>query len=703
VAAPLLQRFFPRGYSPVPSTNGNGKHADPAESKGLTITGPNVVAADFWPLSAAGATTLDLGILPVSGLGWYRAAWLIYACMSYRAEKISQAPLWITEETDGEESWIKGDHSLAGILKRPNPDMRMRAFLALTSLFLDGTGRCCWVKVRDRGERTAALRPFSANDVLETRSKDGRFFGEFKIRTAERPGGEWFAAADVIHLYNEDPDDPRGVVAPLDVAAEAAGIGRQLAESIRAGLRNSIVPGFVVTIPADTSPDQKAELRASYRAEYEAARNQGKTLVLSGGATGARQKLGFAGLEGGSLAKEQEIAVCACFRTPPVIIGALVGVENSSDRHNLETSRDLFYENAVEPIWTRIEEAFTDDLLAEVDSNPLRFVRFVKTGIRAYQEDITTKAEAIAELREELDLDERRAVLGYPAASAEQRAEIGATGGDAAAGESEAPKALTLPERKNADTLRWAVHEAFLQGQELGWELEAASLLAEDRDAVLRLASETLRASRKDDDIGAPAEPGSVRELLRAIAKHLDVDAPARWLARISPLTSATSRRAVERLAAELGVAFDLLQPGLLKFVEEHAAELVTQVTGTTKEALRAALAEGLVEGESIPALAARIREAAAFNRDRATLIARTETVASTNGAQLRAVTGWVAGASSRVTKRWLSAGDARVRPAHRALNGEKRSIDEAFSNGLQHPGEPNCRCTLVYEMEEAA
>jgi SPP1 gp7 family putative phage head morphogenesis protein len=63
----------------------------------------------------------------------------------------------------------------------------------------------------------------------------------------------------------------------------------------------------------------------------------------------------------------------------------------------------------------------------------------------------------------------------------------------------------------------------------------------------------------------------------------------------------------------------------------------------------------------------------------------------------------WAAENGGTVTKRWLSAGDGRVRPAHRALNGEVRGIDEAFSNGLQHPAEPNCRCTTVMSLEEAA
>ncbi len=36
-------------------------------------------------------------------------------------------------------------------------------------------------------------------------------------------------------------------------------------------------------------------------------------------------------------------------------------------------------------------------------------------------------------------------------------------------------------------------------------------------------------------------------------------------------------------------------------------------------------------------------------------------------------------------------------------MNGETVPIDEPFSNGLMFPGEPNCRCTLTYGIDESA
>ena len=49
--------------------------------------------------------------------------------------------------------------------------------------------------------------------------------------------------------------------------------------------------------------------------------------------------------------------------------------------------------------------------------------------------------------------------------------------------------------------------------------------------------------------------------------------------------------------------------------------------------------------------------------------------------------------------KTWHTAGDKRVRPSHRMLNGLTIKIDEIFPNGELVPGEAtiNCRCRLSY------
>ena len=61
------------------------------------------------------------------------------------------------------------------------------------------------------------------------------------------------------------------------------------------------------------------------------------------------------------------------------------------------------------------------------------------------------------------------------------------------------------------------------------------------------------------------------------------------------------------------------------------------------------------------------------------------------------------------IQKEWVCTHDDRTRPSHLELDGERRDLDEEFSNGLQYPGDPdgdpsevyNCRCTLVAYLPE--
>jgi len=82
----------------------------------------------------------------------------------------------------------------------------------------------------------------------------------------------------------------------------------------------------------------------------------------------------------------------------------------------------------------------------------------------------------------------------------------------------------------------------------------------------------------------------------------------------------------------------------------------------------------------------------------RARRIIRTERHRMTWGSSLE----FAKGAGSQ-TKKWVTVGDVRVRPAHQNLNGEIVGIEEAFSDGEQYPGERdiNCRCHLEYGFEK--
>ena len=150
--------------------------------------------------------------------------------------------------------------------------------------------------------------------------------------------------------------------------------------------------------------------------------------------------------------------------------------------------------------------------------------------------------------------------------------------------------------------------------------------------------------------------------------------------------------------AAELGVAFDVTNPKVIKWIKERAGMLIKSISDTTLEKLKRTLAEGVANGESIPNLADRIGivydEA---KGSRSVLIARTETITASNSGSYEAYK-----QSGVVEKKeWLATMDDRVRDEHAAMNGEVVDLDKPFSNGLMFPCEPNCRCTTIPVIKE--
>lgn len=152
-----------------------------------------------------------------------------------------------------------------------------------------------------------------------------------------------------------------------------------------------------------------------------------------------------------------------------------------------------------------------------------------------------------------------------------------------------------------------------------------------------------------------------------------------------------------ERAARKEKVEFDPFEPAARKWIEEHAFELVKQVTETTVKRLRETLREGWELGEGIEDLARRIRDVFdQATRYRSFVIARTETTAAANIAQIavmeRAGYGY---------KTWWAAQDERMCPLCRALHGKTVRIDREFAPGVfAPPRHCNCRCTTLAASE---
>lgn len=155
----------------------------------------------------------------------------------------------------------------------------------------------------------------------------------------------------------------------------------------------------------------------------------------------------------------------------------------------------------------------------------------------------------------------------------------------------------------------------------------------------------------------------------------------------------------------ELGIAWNLIEPRVLRLVEKRVEFFSEKVMAGTTRLVQDELIEALKAGENIEAIARRLDKVYDYNEHyRSVRIARTEVIGSANQGQLQvyidAGVEW---------KQWITARDERVRHSHQ-IDGQTVGITEDFvtnmGNHLQYPGDReggtpvsdvvNCRCTKI-------
>jgi hypothetical protein len=131
---------------------------------------------------------------------------------------------------------------------------------------------------------------------------------------------------------------------------------------------------------------------------------------------------------------------------------------------------------------------------------------------------------------------------------------------------------------------------------------------------------------------------------------------------------------------------------------------MLTHVSETTRDDVKRAVQTSLANGSGAKGVTHALQASGTVSKARAKLIGVTEVTRARNGASRERMLAYAERTGLPVTKRWVNSRDAKVRDAHKdaplGVGLEVRPIAEPFSNGLQEPSEPNCRCALQFTVE---
>ena len=172
-----------------------------------------------------------------------------------------------------------------------------------------------------------------------------------------------------------------------------------------------------------------------------------------------------------------------------------------------------------------------------------------------------------------------------------------------------------------------------------------------------------------------------VEDLTKAYIASYDAAFPDAPIERASPILL----DAVQREAAEWAM--------------ERGAEQIVNIQTQTRALVRRSVSTALLEGLPLTRIIGAIKDAPAFDRARARVVARTETAYALGVGQFKA-----AEVQGRDEKRWVLAGitdDVLDRCPEYEGKGWI-PIDQPFDGvGLQSvPAHPNCRCVVQYRTK---
>jgi len=156
----------------------------------------------------------------------------------------------------------------------------------------------------------------------------------------------------------------------------------------------------------------------------------------------------------------------------------------------------------------------------------------------------------------------------------------------------------------------------------------------------------------------------------------------------------------VDDVGSPLTIAFGLENPRAVAWATTHAAGQVTKINLVTMQGINRVIVEAVRNGDSYTRTAERLRELYEFSPGRAHRIAVFEIGnAYEAGRELAAREMVVQGL--QIEKAWISAGDQKVRPAHRENQAAGWiPLDYPFPSGDDRsPSDPGCRCSTVHRL----
>lgn len=326
----------------------------------------------------------------------YRRNEVLFACIAKRAAAVAEAPLRMYKRSGpGKQGKLNmtelGKHPIRELIKQPNEAMGEVEFWQATQIYLDVAGFCVWEIEFDRLGYPLHLWPMRPDWCSFLR-------GEHRPLRAVRYqpwGGLPFVDVPVERLLVFMEFDP---IYPMlkglsrsSIALRTVSVDNAATDFIKIFFeRGAVISGLLKT-QQNLNQAEAGRIRALWREQHGGVAQWGEPAVMGSGVDYQPMQMSFKDMAFDELDGRNEARICQIMETPPILIGARIGLERSTFS-NYGEARKAFYEETITPRWRWLQSEIGQQLLPHYDDDPNTIeAEFDKSDVLALQEDRDAK------------------------------------------------------------------------------------------------------------------------------------------------------------------------------------------------------------------------------------------------------------------------------------------------------------------------
>lgn len=338
----------------------------------------------------------------------YQANELVYAGIEELATSAAEPSMKVKVR----DKWTD-KHPALDILNRPNEFMDRFAFWANVIMYLYIAGNAYALIVKSGSGRPVELwlmRP----DRVRVVPDSTKFISRYEYDAGM---GDYvpLPVKDVIHWKKRNPVNDFYGQSPLLAGSGRIDIDNYMKSFVSTFFSRAGVPAGMLNIEGSTTAEFKKELRDKFARDYAGPNGWHGMMVVDGKKatfTPMTRDLGASGLVVPELDEIAEARILMLLGVPPELIGARVGMQNSSYAQK-RSARESFWDETLSPLYK--EMAGVLNLRFAPYFRDIQEIAFDLTDVRALQEDVDKIAarERADVLASTLTVEEYRLRRGY--------------------------------------------------------------------------------------------------------------------------------------------------------------------------------------------------------------------------------------------------------------------------------------------------